>query len=73
MRHPRAGFVPYSNRISRTCALQEKGDKAPDQWKPPLVSYWCTYATDWVMVKHAYALTITVPERAALSSMLDRC
>ncbi len=52
---------------------QDKGDKAPDQWKPPLVSYWCTYATDWVMVKHAYALTITVPERTALSSMLDRC
>ncbi len=52
---------------------QEKSDKAPDQWKPPLVAYWCTYATDWIVVKHAYGLTITVPERTALSSMLDRC
>ncbi|WP_410652782.1 DUF1524 domain-containing protein [Amycolatopsis sp. cmx-4-54] len=52
---------------------QEKGDKAPDQWKPPLVSYWCVYATDWITIKHAYALSITVPERTALSSMLDKC
>ncbi|MFK0243389.1 HNH endonuclease family protein [Amycolatopsis azurea] len=52
---------------------QEKGDKAPDAWKPPLVSFWCTYATDWIVVKAGYGLTITVPERAALSSMLDRC
>ncbi len=52
---------------------QQKGDKAPEAWKPPLVAFWCTYATDWIVVKHAYGLTITVPERTALSSMLDRC
>jgi hypothetical protein len=52
---------------------QEKGDKAPDQWKPPLVAFWCTYATDWIVVKHYYELTITVPEKNALASMLDRC
>ncbi|MET9260396.1 HNH endonuclease family protein [Amycolatopsis sp. NPDC004079] len=52
---------------------RQKSDKAPDEWKPPLVSFWCTYATDWTVVKREYGLTVTVPERTALSSMLDRC
>ncbi|KZB88386.1 HNH endonuclease family protein [Amycolatopsis regifaucium] len=52
---------------------RQKGDKAPDQWKPPLVSFWCTYATDWIVIKAQYGLTITVPERTALSGMLDHC
>ncbi|MEQ0565568.1 DUF1524 domain-containing protein [Amycolatopsis sp. NEAU-NG30] len=52
---------------------QQKGDKAPDQWKPPLVSYWCTYAIDWIVVKRNYGLTITVPERTALETMLGHC
>ncbi|MCR6482511.1 HNH endonuclease family protein [Amycolatopsis sp. OK19-0408] len=52
---------------------EQKSDKAPDQWKPPLVSYWCTYATDWIVVKANYGLTITVPEKNSLESMLQRC
>ncbi|MET8998176.1 HNH endonuclease family protein [Amycolatopsis sp. Hca4] len=52
---------------------EQKSDKAPDAWKPPLVSYWCTYATDWIVVKRNYGLTITVPEKTALQTMLDRC
>ncbi len=52
---------------------EQKSDKAPDQWKPPLVSYWCTYAADWIVVKRNYDLTITVPERTALATMLDHC
>ncbi|MEU4671745.1 HNH endonuclease family protein [Amycolatopsis sp. NPDC023774] len=52
---------------------QQKGDKAPDEWKPPLVSFWCTYATDWVTVKHFYGLTITTGEKTALQDMLRRC
>jgi hypothetical protein len=52
---------------------EQKSDKAPDQWKPPLVSYWCTYATDWIVVKSNYGLTITVPEKTALESMLQHC
>ena len=52
---------------------EEKGDKAPDEWKPPLVSYWCTYAVDWIVVKQFYGLTITEPEKAALSVMLGHC
>jgi hypothetical protein len=52
---------------------QQKSDKAPDQWKPPLVTFWCTYATDWIVVKHHYGLTVTQGEKTALTDMLRRC
>ena len=52
---------------------QQKSDKAPDQWKPPLVAFWCTYATDWIVVKHFYGLTVTQAEKTALTDMLRRC
>jgi hypothetical protein len=52
---------------------QQKGDKSPDQWKPPLVSYWCTYSINWIEVKHYYALSVTDAEKTALAGMLDRC
>ena len=47
--------------------------QGPDQWKPPLTSYWCTYATDWITVKHYYALTVAAGEKTALTDMLRRC
>ncbi|KAJ3297866.1 hypothetical protein HK104_011434 [Borealophlyctis nickersoniae] len=52
---------------------QAKGDKSPDQWKPPLASYHCTYARMWVRVKYVYDLTITSAEKSALTSMLNTC
>ena len=52
---------------------QEKGDKSPDQWKPPLVGYWCTYAKMWVAVKYKFKLTINSAEKTALTDMLNRC
>ncbi|OXM73702.1 MULTISPECIES: HNH endonuclease family protein [Amycolatopsis] len=52
---------------------QAKSDKAPDEWKPPLESFWCTYAIDWIEVKHHYQLSVTTAERAALTDMLTRC
>lgn len=52
---------------------QAKGDKSPDQWKPPLASFWCTYAEMWVAAKHEWGLSITSAEKSALASMLDRC
>ncbi|KAJ5649156.1 uncharacterized protein N7484_002879 [Penicillium longicatenatum] len=50
-----------------------KGDKGPEEWKPPLASYYCTYAEMWVKVKSVYSLTITADEKSALASMLDTC
>lgn len=52
---------------------QSKGDSAPDEWKPPLKSYWCTYAQNWVTVKYHYKLSVTTSEKRALTGMLDRC
>jgi hypothetical protein len=52
---------------------QEKGDKAPEDWKPPSTGYWCTYASMWVTVKHKWDLTVSTAEKSALSDMLDRC
>ncbi|KAJ5837181.1 hypothetical protein N7447_003207 [Penicillium robsamsonii] len=50
-----------------------KGDKGPETWKPPLASYYCTYAKMWIKVKSVYDLTVTSDEKAALSEMLDTC
>jgi hypothetical protein len=52
---------------------QAKGDQAPDQWKPPVISYWCTYAINWIEVKNFYGLSVTIEERAALLDMLGHC
>ncbi|KAM7192100.1 hypothetical protein V8F33_008525 [Rhypophila sp. PSN 637] len=52
---------------------QSKGDKSPDAWKPPLSSFYCTYAKSWVQVKYYWALSITSAEKSALTSMLNTC
>ncbi|KAK0624056.1 hypothetical protein B0T14DRAFT_536700 [Immersiella caudata] len=52
---------------------QAKGDKSPDAWKPPLTSFYCTYAKSWVQVKYKWALSITSAEKTALTSMLNTC
>ncbi|KAL1845918.1 hypothetical protein VTK73DRAFT_414 [Phialemonium thermophilum] len=52
---------------------ESKGDRSPDRWKPPLASFYCTYARSWVRVKSYWALSVTAAEKAALASMLDTC
>ncbi|KAK4107660.1 hypothetical protein N656DRAFT_719645 [Canariomyces notabilis] len=52
---------------------QAKSDQSPDQWKPSLTSFHCTYAKSWVAVKYAYGLSITSAEKSSLSSMLNTC
>ncbi|KAL7918780.1 concanavalin A-like lectin/glucanase domain-containing protein [Trichoderma austrokoningii] len=47
---------------------RSKGDKSPDKWKPPLSSFYCTYAKSWIEVKSTYALTISSAEKTALST-----
>jgi hypothetical protein len=57
--------------IAVTARLNEqKGDRRPDQWKPPLTSFWPTYAADWIAVKAKFHLTVTAPEKTALQKML---
>lgn len=52
---------------------QAKGDKSPDEWKPPLLSFYCTYASSWIQVKSYWQLSITSSEKAALQTMLGYC
>jgi hypothetical protein len=52
---------------------QAKSDRSPDSWKPPLTSFYCTYARAWVQVKYVWALTVTSAEKSALTSMLNTC
>ncbi|MGW0807045.1 HNH endonuclease family protein [Nonomuraea sp. NPDC002799] len=52
---------------------RSKGDQSPDQWRPPLQSYWCTYSRAWIDIKSRYQLTITEPERDALADMMATC
>ncbi|WP_209670951.1 HNH endonuclease family protein [Amycolatopsis magusensis] len=52
---------------------QEKGDKSPEDWKPPSTGYWCTYARMWVGVKHKWELTVNDAEKTALTDMLGSC
>lgn len=73
--------VAFANNLDQPEALvavsyvanRSKGDRPPDQWKPPNQADWCAYASAWVSVKAQWHLTITSAERSALASMLARC
>lgn len=52
---------------------QSKGDKDPAEWKPPLTSFYCTYARAWIQAKWYYHLTVDSAEKSALNSMLGTC
>jgi hypothetical protein len=52
---------------------RSKADQGPDQWRPPLRSYWCTYGRAWTDVKYDYGLTVTEQEKSSLEDMLDSC
>jgi len=50
-----------------------KGDRTPDEWRPPASSVWCEYATRWVGIKVEWHLSATTAEREALGEMLETC
>jgi hypothetical protein len=50
-----------------------KSDKTPDQWKPPLASSWCRYATSWARIKYDWNLGVTQAEYEALAQMAASC
>ena len=52
---------------------QSKGDRSPDEWKPPLDAYHCQYALDWINIKRLWGLSATRAEVAALRDMLATC
>ena len=70
-----ANFLGYDNHliaVSRA-ANRAKGADGPETWRPPLESYWCDYALDWIAIKNAWELSVTEAEYAALQEMLATC
>jgi hypothetical protein len=52
---------------------RQKGDKSPDEWKPPRQACRCEYATAWLAVKQRWHLTLTADEASAIAEMLRTC
>ncbi|MEU4444027.1 HNH endonuclease family protein [Actinosynnema sp. NPDC050801] len=52
---------------------RSKGDQDAAKWKPPVQTYWCTYARAVISVKTLYSLTVDEAERDALGAMLKTC
>jgi len=52
---------------------QQKGDKSPDQWKPPRQAFWCDYATAWLAIKQRWHLMLTADEAGAIAEMMRTC
>ncbi|KDN80519.1 GmrSD restriction endonuclease domain-containing protein [Kitasatospora cheerisanensis] len=69
-----ANDLAHSQLVAVSAASNRaKADKGPDQWRPPLRSYWCTYSRAWTDIKYVYGLSTTEPEKTALNEMLDTC
>ena len=52
---------------------QAKGDRGPEDWRPPNGEAWCRYAVDWISVKDRWSLAFTTAEVRALDDMLATC
>jgi hypothetical protein len=71
----------YANDLGDTRMLRavsaasnrSKGDRDPAQWLPPLASVRCTYATEWVVVKVRWHLSLDPAEWTALKRILAAC
>ncbi len=62
-----------SLRAVSAASNRSKSDKDPAQWLPPLASFRCTYASEWVVVKVRWSLSVDTRERAALKGILTGC
>lgn len=53
----------------RSTENRSKGDRGPEEWRPPLRESWCHYATAWRAIKQRWILTLAVEEERALREM----
>lgn len=52
---------------------RSKGDKGPEEWKPPRRAAWCLYSRWWVQVKRRWRLKVVRAERTELRRMVATC
>jgi hypothetical protein len=62
-----------SLRAVTATSNRSKADKDPAQWLPPLGSFHCQYATEWIVVKVRWSLKVDARERAKLRDILAGC
>lgn len=71
----------YANDLDLASALvavtdnlnQQKSDRDPAEWLPPLTAYRCTYVRDWISVKKKWNLSVDSDEANALRRVLASC
>jgi len=51
---------------------QQKGDKDPSNWMPPLKSGWCVYLADWVEIKVRWNLSMDQSEFGFIKNVITR-
>ncbi|NQV96207.1 MAG: HNH endonuclease [Acidimicrobiaceae bacterium] len=51
---------------------QQKGDRDPSNWMPPLKSVWCTYLGDWVAIKARWDLSMDQSEFGFIKKVITR-
>jgi hypothetical protein len=80
-----AGFEVWTRRLGperlwrgqlivvSAASNRSKGDKGPEQWKPPRKKAWCLYSRWWVQVKRHWQLTVVKAERTELREMVATC
>lgn len=54
-------------------ANRQKGDRGPDEWRPPREAARCRYSGEWMLVKLRWGLAVTAPELVALREMAATC
>ena len=73
--------IQYANYLDRgnhliavsASANRSKGDRGPEEWRPPRAEYHCRYAASWVGIKRRWGLTATRREFNELRDMLANC
>lgn len=60
-------------RVVGTDVAQQRADRAPEAWQPPLESGRCGYARSWAAIKKTWDLSVTQAELDALKGMLETC
>ena len=52
---------------------RSRGEKGPEEWRPPDQVFWCEYALYWSAVKTKWELTMSREEANSVREMLDTC